>query len=141
MEGRKNVPDVLTFYNHIYDYTYDKIPLNPSKPNGYIRYVKRAIDGKLKTYSNLKSRNNAPDRYTPGGPFGDWNFGGPAGAYHFNIKMPDGTFYDINNKNIKKYIKPFLLKCEEFKNQYNGDFRKNEDRFNEMIELCNSLCD
>uniref|UniRef100_UPI00404A98B5 hypothetical protein n=1 Tax=Gelidibacter sp. TaxID=2018083 RepID=UPI00404A98B5 len=139
IEGRKNVPDVITFYRD--SLTIDKIPLKASKPDSYVRYIARAVDGKLKTYSNAFTRSKSADKYTPGNPLGDWNYGGTMGAYHYTIKMPNGIFYDISNKNIKKHIKPFLLKCVEFKNQYKGEYKKNEVYFNQMIELYNSLCD
>ena len=43
---------------------------------------------------------------------------------HF-VKMPDGTYYDINSsKDRKKHIIPYLKKCTEFNSQYKGEFRK-----------------
>lgn len=141
IEKRKNVPNVITFYKK--GITIDKIPLKASRPNSYVRFVERAVDGKLKTYSNAFSRPSSSIKYTPGSAFGDWKSGGISmGAYHYNIKMPNGVFYDIKKrKNIKKYIKPFLLKCEKFKNQYKGKYETKEEPFNKMIELYNSLCD
>lgn len=139
IEKRKNVPDVVTFY--IKGVTKDKTPLKASKPNSYVRYMERMIDGKLITYSNTFTRPTSSTKYTPNSPFGPFKTGGTMGAYHFTIKMTNGVFYDISKKNIKKYIKPFLLKCEKFKNQYKGEYKKAEIPFNEMIELYNSLCD
>ncbi len=139
IKGRKNVPDVITFY--IRYSTIDKIPLKADKPDGYIRYTKRMVDGKLKVYLAQQSTTSTIT-YTPGAPSGDWNTGSARGSYRFFIKMPDGTYYKINSKsNLKKYIKPYLLQCEEFEKQYKGSFSTREWPFMEMIKLYNSLCE
>lgn len=138
IKGRRKVPDVLTFY--IDSITIDKTPLKAHKPKGYIRYTERAVDGKLKVYVN-QQRYNESVRYTPGSPNGDFTSGGPMGTYRFFLKMPDGTYYKINKKkNMKKYIKPYLLKCKAFREKYTGDFSRKEYEFMKMIRLYNSLC-
>ncbi len=136
IKGRKKVPDVATFYQD--GVFIDKTPLKAHKPKSYIRYTERAVDGKLKIYlahqgynSNVRMGHN-----------GKLEMGGPTGTYRFFLKMPDGTFYKINKKkNIKKYIKPYLLQCSAFTEQYQGDFSTKEEEFMEMIRLYNSICD
>jgi hypothetical protein len=124
IEGRKNVPDVSTFYQD--SVFYDKTPVKANKPNSYIRYTERAVDGKLKIYLDASSATMSGDQYN---------------SYRFLIKMPNGVFYKINSKgNMKKEIKPYLLQCEEFKMQYKEDFSTLEEPFMEMIRLYNSLC-
>lgn len=140
MKGRKNLPDIKTFY---IDSTFiDKTPLKADKPDSYIRYTPRAVDGKLKVYLEQQGYSSTT-QYTPGSAQGDWTqAGGPMGIYRFYLKMPNGTYYKINNKgNMKKYIKPYLLKCAAFKEQYTGDYSTREQPFMEMIRLYNSVCD
>ena len=138
VEGKKNVPDVITFC--INGSFFDKTPLKANKPNGYIRYTKRSVDGKLIVYLQQQGYDNSY-HYTPNTYGDDWQKGGPVGTYRFYLKMPDGTFYKINKKgNIKKFIKPYLLECDKFKEAYNGDFSTEEKPFMEMIKLYNSLC-
>jgi len=136
LEGRKNVPDVVTFY--INDTITDKVPLKPNKPDGFVRYIGRSVNGKLKVYSQQQGYMN----YAPGESIGVPNSaGGPSGKYIFYIKMPEGTFYKINKKsNMKKYIIPYVSKCEEFKSKYKGDYSTLEKPFIAMIRLYNSLC-
>lgn len=111
----------------------DRVPLKPSKPDGYVRYLVRAVDGKIKTYSNDTYRPVRLDRTD----FSTTKLG----SYHYTIKMPNGTWYDIKKKkNFKNYIKPFLLKCDKFKKEYKGDFSTHETRFNKTVKLYNSLC-
>lgn len=138
LKGRKNVPDVVTFY--LNGTSIDKIPLKANNPNSYIRYTERVVDGKLKVYLAQQGYNSAI-QYTPGSPHGDFSTGGPTGTYRFFIKIPNGTYYKINSKgNMNKYIKPYLLKCKEFNNQYKGDFSTREKPFMEMIKTYNKLC-
>ena len=55
--------------------------------------------------------------------------------------MPSGTYYNANKrKDVKNYIKPYLLQCSEFKKQYKGDFSSDEKEFIQMIRLYNSVC-
>ncbi len=104
---------------------HDLIPLKADKPDGHKRMTEREVDGKLKIYASRPYHSDA----------------GPVGSYRFFLQMPNGTFYKINSKkNINNYIKPYLLKCKEFEAQYMGDYSYKEDKFKEMIELYNSLC-
>ncbi|GAA4899531.1 hypothetical protein GCM10023311_26080 [Flaviramulus aquimarinus] len=139
-EKRKECPNVTTFYKE--GTTRDRIPLKASKPDGYVRFLPRSVDGKIKTYSNDSYRTKSSTKFTPGDALGDWKQGGSKmGAYHYTIKMPNGKFYDIKGKkDMKKHIIPYLLKCEEFKKQYKGEFKTHETLFNKTIELYNSLC-
>lgn len=129
IDGRKNVPDVETIC--VNNVIYDKVPLKASKPNSYIRYTERVVDGKLKVYLSRPHYNDD----IHGGS------GGPVGTYRFFIKMPDGTYYKINsNSNMNKHIKPYLLNCPEFKEGYKGPFSSTEEQFEKMIRYYNSVC-
>ena len=139
LKGKKEVPDVITFF--VKGIIIDKTPLKADKPDGYIRYTERVVDGKLKVYLAQQGYNSSRT-YTPGSPFGDFSTRGPVGIYRFYIKMPDGTYYQINDKgNMRDHIKPFLLSCTDFKNEYKGDFSTCEEAFMEMIKLFNSKCE
>lgn len=136
IKGRKNVPDVITFF--INGHYIDKTPLKASKPNSYIRYTKRTVDGKLIVYL---ARQEHLDLFPMGSPHSDLNNRqGPAGIYRFYLKIPNGTFYKINKNNIKNHIESYLLKCTDFKEQYKGDYSPKEQPFMDMIRVYNSLC-
>jgi len=143
LKGRKNVPDVLTFYK--FGSIIDKTPLKANKPDSYIRYTDRAVNGKLKVYLAQQGYLAGGMTYNPSvytASSGGWqSTGGPSGIYRFYIKMPDGSYYKINSKkNMKNIIKPYLLSCKEFENNYKGDFSTREQPFMDMIKLYNSLC-
>ena len=128
LEGRSKVPDVITFY--LDTIIKDKVPLKANKPNGYIKYTTREVDGKLRVYLSQQGYIYvSPDTY------------GPTGLYRFYIKFPDGKYYKINKKkNMKTIIIPYLEKCKEFKAQYKGNYSHEEEPFMETIRLYNSLC-
>ncbi|MFD2914957.1 hypothetical protein [Psychroserpens luteus] len=153
IEGRKVVPNVITFYRQ--EVTIDKIPQKADKPKSYVRYTERLIDGTLKIYERYPTgmgahsyRTNAPNPLTMNNSTMSRNQNGSmqtssgrAGIYKFFLKLPDGTYYKINSKkNMKKYIVPYLKECEAFANQYKGDYSNDRDLFIEMIELYNSVC-
>jgi hypothetical protein len=123
-KGKENVPNILTFF--INGKFIDKTPLDPSKPESYVRYNERTVNGKLIVYVREQGHND--------------QMNGPSGTYRFFIKMANGKFYDINKKNIESTIKPYLLKCDSFKQKYKGDYSAKEQPFMAMIKLYNSLC-
>lgn len=133
IKGRKNLENVSTFYKG--GITIDKIPQQADKPESYVKWAKRVVDGKLiiNYYENSMTT------------YGNYNFN-PSGIVttgitKFFIKMPDGTFYNINkNSDLKKNIIPYLKQCIAFNSAYNGDFRSDYYSFTKMIELYNSLC-
>lgn len=131
IKGGQNLINIITL--GIDSAIIDKTPLKANKPDGrYFRFTERAVNGKLIVYL---SRQGYIYGATP-------ETSGPSGIYRFYLKLPDGTYYKINSsKNLNKYIKPYLLKCTEFKNQYKGDYSTREQSFMEMIRLYNSLCE
>lgn len=142
-KGKNNVPDVTTFCKE--GICWDKIPLKAEKPGGYTRYTMRIVDGKLKVYLAQQGYRESGSMYSTASTQHGVNTvgasSGPTGLYRFFIKMPDGNYYKINSKkNIKEIIKPYLLKCDEFADEYKGDFSSLEEPFMEMITLYNSLC-
>lgn len=129
IEGRKVVPDVTTFY--IDGQSIDKVPLKHDKPNGYVRYVVRQVDGKLRLY--VKSQSTLT--YSDGSQ-------SAAGTYKIYLKMQDGTYLDVlDRKTMKKVIIPYLEKCADFKAEYTGNYSTYEPKIIETIKLYNSLCD
>ena len=130
IEGNLAMPDISTFC--ISGECVDKVPIKPGRWRFY-RYQPRKVDGKLRVYLQTGSTTSTD-------MFGDGR-SNPVGKYRFFICMPDGTFYKINSKkNMEKYIKPYLLSCSVFAQQYKGNFSTREEPFMEMIRLYNALC-
>ena len=142
IKGRKNVPEVLTFYTN--GTMIDKTPLKASKPDGYIRYTERRVNGKLIVYLEepelvrVRDGNfsmNPNHLYSNGANYGH------SGKYRFIIRFPDGRFYKANSAgNMKKYIKPYLLQCPDFATNYKKKYSTKEIPFIEMIAFYNYYC-
>lgn len=130
IKGRDNVPDVVTFY--LDGKIMDKIPQKANKPNSYVRFTERVVDGKLKVYLQRQGIDQTAKTSTAA----------PMGSYRFIIKMPNGEYYKINKKkNIQDVIRPYLGECKLFLKEYTGDYSYREAEFINTIELFNSLCE
>lgn len=133
IKGRKNIPNISTFF--IRGESIDKIPQKTNKPDKYIKWATRVVDGKLIVnyyYNQMTTYNNY-----------NFNRSGvvTSSITKFFIKMPNGIFYDINDSNDrKKYIIPYLKECDDFTSSYKGDYSKDYDSFIETIKLYNSVC-
>ena len=120
-KGKNKVPEIVTFYMD--GKTYDKIPFNLDDENGEYIYSERKVDGKLKVYIDPKVPGLSP-------------------VYRFYIRLDDGSYYKVNSRlNMSRYIRPYLNKCEDFKDAYTGEFVSEEEQFMFMIRFYNFLCD
>jgi len=139
ISGRKKIPDISTFY--IDGKTTDRIPQKASKPNSYIKWAERVVDGKLivNYYHNTMSVTNYPGA---GARQGSMLVNTTtSGITKFFIKMPDGAFYDIRkSSDMKKHIIPYLKECSAFTSAYQGDYDDDVEKFKETVKLYNSLC-
>ena len=123
IKGKDKLPNVTTFF--ISGVSIDKTPLKANKPDSYIRYDVRVLDGAIRVYAPGQN-------YT--------KYGDPEGAYRFFVRFPDGTFYEVNKKNMEAVFKPFFAACSSFMSSYSGSYSIKEDEAIKMFELYNSLC-
>jgi hypothetical protein len=139
LEGKKKLKDINTL-----NYTtgiVERMPLKISKPDAYVRYGERVINGKLKVlvYNDQYQTTNWVK--SPIDSRMDGYKTSTSGTYMLYLKMPDGTFLNANKKKVvKKIIKPYLLKCKEFEENYKGKFTNEEKQFMDMIRIYNSVC-
>jgi len=135
MNERSKVRSIVSF--HILGSTVDRVPQKASKPNRYVQWADRIVEGKL-TLNYYRKRSRTIELNGAGGQ----NSMQSKVIVIFYVKMPDGTYYDINKKSDrKKYIIPYLEKCKAFKDAYEGDYSHEKDDFVKTIELYNSLCE
>lgn len=123
IEGKEACQEVITYV--INNNAYDLIPLKASNPDGYLRHFWRKIDGEVKVYyySNLVG------------------YGENTGGIVLNIlKLKNGEYYFIKKKNIKKILTPYLLKCEDFKKEYDGSIGHKPEDLDYWLKLYNSIC-
>ena len=120
IKGKNKVPNIVTF--SINGVTFDKIPYNIESPGYAYIYSERKVDGIVKVYYDQKIPNQND-------------------ILRYYIRLPNHSYYQVNKeKNIEKYIKPFLLECPDFREAYQGDFSNDKNSFFDMIEFYNFLC-
>ena len=120
-EGKKNVPNILTFY--INGKSLDKIPYNLGSKSKLYVYSERLTDGQLKVYIN----HQIPDVSV---------------VYRFYIQFNDGKMYRVDkNSDFEDHIKPRMLSCEKFKEILTWEISDEEEKFLETARLYNSLCE
>ncbi len=138
LKKRKNIPIINTISSA--GTIYDRMPLKTKKPYSYHRFGKRLVSGKLcvSKYDNRVTKQvyKPQSQYNPVGGFKAET----SGTYLFQLTMPDGKIIKINKRNIKKIIKPYMINCEKFKNEYKGNFSHEEEQFTQMIGLYNKVC-
>lgn len=141
LKGKNKVPNIITFYEN--GTFYDKLPSKINKPNGYYKYIRRSVNGKLRVYLRHQGEGTMfiSDK---GGNLVNTRKGftkGPVGLHRFWIRFPDGSIYKVNKKkNMNDIIIPYLKKCENFLNTYKGNYSTDEDSFIKMIKLYNKSC-
>lgn len=119
VKGKNKVPNIITFYME--GITYDKIPYNLDFENGEYIYSERKVDGNIKVYLDEKIPGQSP-------------------VYRFYVRLEDGSYLKVNNKaNMRKYIKPALLECEDFSDAYAGEYSFDEQEFLNMVSFYNFL--
>lgn len=129
IEGQKKLMDVVTLHGGNFDI--DKIPQKPDKPEKYVKFAPRVVDGKL-IINYYSSGTKVPANM-------DLYYSTTIVKYF--IKMPDGTFYDIcDDKDMNAYVYPYLKKCSAFTSAYKGKYVNESVSFEKMINLYNSLC-
>jgi hypothetical protein len=136
LTGRKQIPEISTFQlRYLSDtvHVFDKVPNKAEEPLGDTRYIERRVDGKLKLYIEH-------DSYV-GGPTSKGSVYIQTNSFCYILRLPDGTFVNVDNKeNMKTIIIPYLKDCEAFTQAYKGDYNIGEEGFSAMIRLYNSLC-
>jgi len=128
IDGRKKIPNISTFF--IDGMLIDKIPQKVNKPKKYIKWAERIVDGKL----IVNYYNNSISLHSGGSSPVTTSI-----TKHY-VKMPDGTYYNLQSKKArKKHLIPYLKKCKQFNSEYKGKFKYQE--FDKIIELYNKLCE
>ena len=105
-KGKKESPDVSTFY--IDERFIDKVPLKADKPDSYVRNFGRLVDG-LKFINPSLLVNIHIRSYL-------------AELIVLLLKCQMAHTIKLITKKQNNHIKPFLLECSSFANNYKGDF-------------------
>ena len=122
-----------------------RMPLSIKKPNGYYRYGKRMVSGKITVdvfddvQTNYRLKENFDGSYNAQGVMKETK----EGVYIRHVRLPDGTVYEVSGlKALKalKSIRKFMFECEQYKNEYNSNPKYQTCTFEEAISDFNKMC-
>jgi len=124
---------------------YVRMPLKISKPDGYYRYGKRMVDGKITVdvfddvQTSYRLKENFDGSYSNEGVMKETR----EGIYMRHVRMPDGTVYEISGlkalKPLKK-IQEYMFACEVYEKEYYTNPKYQTCTFEEAVSDYNRMC-
>ena len=121
INGKKNVPHILTFY--INGKTLDRIPYRLGSKSKLYVYSERLTDGEIIVYIN----HQIPDKTV---------------VYRFYVRFDDNEMYRVDKKSdFEDHIRPRMLSCQALGKSFKKEILNKEKEFLEAVKLYNSLWD
>jgi len=124
---------------------YLRMPLNINNPNGYYRYGKRMVQGKIivDVYDDVQTSYRLKENFD-----GSYNAQGvmkqtTEGIYLRHVRMPDGIVYEVSGLSALKPLKAirkFMFECEEYEKEYNSNPKYQTCTFEEAVYDYNQMC-
>jgi len=124
---------------------YLRMPLNIKNPDGYYRYGKRMVQGKIivDVYDDVQTSYRLKENFD-----GSYNAQGvmkqtTEGIYLRHVRMPDGTVYEVSGLSALKPLKAirkFMFECEEYEKEYNSNPKYQTCTFEEAVYDYNQMC-
>ena len=124
---------------------YLRMPLKISKPDGYYRYGKRMVQGKIivdvydDQHTSYRLKENFDGSYNSQGVMKRTT----EGIYLRHVTLPDGTVYEVSGlKALKalKVIRKLMFECEEYEKEYNSNPKYQTCTFEEAVSDYNKMC-
>ena len=124
---------------------YLRMPLKISKPDGYYRYGKRMVQGKIivDVYDDVQTsyrlKENFDGSYSSQGVMKQTT----EGIYLRHVTLPNGTVYEVSGlKALKalKSIRKFMFECKEYEKEYNSNPKYQTCTFEEAVFDYNQMC-
>ena len=124
---------------------YLRMPLKIKKTDGYYRYGKRMVKGKIivDVYDDVQTSYKLKENFN-----GSYNAQGVMkesreGLYMRHVRMPNGTVYEVSGlKGIKalKSIRKYMFECEQYKKEYFSNPKYQTCTFEEAVSDYNRMC-
>ena len=124
---------------------YVKMPLKIDKPDGYYRYGKRVVSGKMivDVFDDVQTSYRLKENFD-----GSYNQQGvmkktTEGIYIRHVKLPTGEVYEVSGlKALKslKEIQAYMFACEAYKIEYESNPKYQSCTFEEAVADFNTMC-
>jgi hypothetical protein len=124
---------------------YVKMPLKIDKPDGYYRYGKRVVNGKVivdvfdDVQTSYRLKENFDGSYNQQGVMKQTT----EGIYIRHVKLPTGQVYEVSGlKALKtlKAIQAYMFACEAYKIEYESNPKYQTCTFEEAVADFNKIC-
>jgi hypothetical protein len=124
---------------------YLRMPLKLKNPDGYYRYGKRVVNGKITVdvfddvQTSYRLKENFDGSYNNQGVMKETR----EGIYLRHVTMPDGTVYEVSGlKAIKvlKKMRAFMFECDQYEKEYNSNPKYQTCTFEEAVFDYNQMC-
>ena len=124
---------------------YVKMPLKIDKPDGYYRYGRRVVSGKMivdvfdDVQTSYRLKENFDGSYNQQGVMKQTT----EGIYIRHVKLPSGQVYEVSGlKALKslKAIQAYMFACEAYKIEYESNPKYQTCTFEEAVADFNKIC-
>jgi hypothetical protein len=140
---KNDIPDIKTLCQN--GFIYLRLPLSLKNPDGYYRYGKRMVNGKIivdvfdDVQTSYRLKENFDGSYNAQGVMRETR----DGIYIRHVRLPDGSVYEVSGlKGIKalKSIRKFMFECEQYKKEYFSNPKYQTCTFEEAVYDYNKMC-
>jgi hypothetical protein len=124
---------------------YVKMPLKIEKQDGYYRYGKRVVSGKIivDVFDDVQTSYRLKENFD-----GSFNEQGvmkktTEGIYIRHVKLPTGEVYEVSGlKGLKslKAIQAYMFACKAYKTEYESNPKYQTCTFEEAVADYNTIC-
>jgi hypothetical protein len=141
--SKKDIPEIYKICQD--GVIYLRMPLQLSDPDGYYRYGKRVVKGKITVdvYDDVQTMYRLKENFD-----GSYNAQGvmkqtTEGTYLRHVTLPNGSVYEISGlKALKglKVIQKFMFECDEYEKEYFSNPKYQTCTFEEAVSDYNVMC-
>jgi hypothetical protein len=140
---KKDIPEIKKLSQD--GVMYLRMPMKINKPDGYYRYGKRVVKGKITVdvfddvQTSYRLKENFDGSYNSQGVMKETR----EGTYMRHVRLPDGSVYEVQGlKGIKalKSIRKFMFECKEYEKEYNSNPKYQTCTFEEAVADYNAMC-
>ncbi len=140
---KNDIPEIKTLCQD--GVLYLRMPINIKKPDGYYRYGRRMVRGKITVdvFDDVQTSYRLKENFD-----GSFNRQGVMKEYREGIfiryaRLPNGTVYEVSGlKGIRalKTIREFMFQCEQYKKEYFSNPKYETCTFEEAVFDYNQMC-
>ena len=140
---KNDIPEIQTLVQD--GAMYLRMPLKIDKPDGYYRYGRRMVHGKITVdvfddvQTSYRLKENFDGSFSNEGVMKETR----EGIYIRHVRLPDGSVYEVSGlKGIKavKTIREYMFECDPYEKEYFANPKYQTCTFEEAVIDYNKMC-